>query len=128
MSRRWHDLWMSALMELVAGCALIVISGSWWFHSYGAVWSSGHNLLLFVNYRAWAVGVARAWRRRGEEPDESAKLAADVMGCFRVSCSTSSISGCGGSSFDEGSRLAASHSGLGAAAELLGFNSATRST
>jgi hypothetical protein len=79
MSRRWHDLWMDEVVELLVGCVLLVVSGSWWFHTYGAVWSSWYNVLLSAATVLGPYFVGRAWRRRGEERDEAARLALKVM-------------------------------------------------
>jgi hypothetical protein len=79
MPRRWHDLWMDELVELLVGGALLVVSGSWWFHTRGGLLSSWHNALLSVTTVLGPWFVARAWRRRGEERDEAARFALDVM-------------------------------------------------
>lgn len=65
-------------VELFVGCVLLVVSGSWWFHSYGAIWATWHNALLTAATVLGPWFVSRAWRRRSAEHDDLPRLAEDV--------------------------------------------------
>ena len=76
----WLDEWIDETVELLAGCVLLIISGSFWFHMFGAVWSSWHNASLTAATVLGPWMVARAWHRRGDERDRAAKLAREIYG------------------------------------------------
>jgi len=76
----WLDEWIDETIELLAGCVLLIISGSFWFHMFGAIWSSWHNALLTAATVLGPCLVARAWHRRGEERDRAANLALEIIG------------------------------------------------
>lgn len=85
VARRWPDLWMDETVELLAGCVLLVVSGSWWFHVYGGLFASWHNALLSATAVLGPWFVVRAWKRRSEERDRAHSFALDVMNLPGVS-------------------------------------------